>query len=776
MSLLCSRKRFAFGLTMGIGLFAGAVSAHAQEVEVYANQYVVEYHRTSAAVTASDFSTPESPVHGVQSLGAGTSTALITTKPKTAAFGTAASSGKTIVAYDAALDECVHLLKTGIVSSCSPNYVLKASDTTPNDPQLSALWGLNAAKGINAPAAWDISTGSSDVVVAIIDTGIDYTHPDLAANMWRNPGEIPGNGIDDDRNGYVDDVFGMSAIGRTGNPFDDNGHGTHCAGTIGGVGNNGAGVVGVNWNVKMMGLKFLSATGSGSLSAAIEAINYMVDMKHRGVNIRVSSNSWGGGSYSQSLATAIKRATDAGIVFVAAAGNEANNNDQSPSYPADYDGVVSVAAVDQNRNLASFSNYGVNNVDIAAPGVAIYSTYPNGRYASLSGTSMATPHVAGAMALLLGANAGMNAAQAVQRLYDSGVPLSSLTGVVRTGRMLHLSRLMRNETAPIPAPTPTPPPCGYAAASIPFSSDAAVENAPILIQGDELNFQQVDLPFSFPFSGAEQSAITISPNGLVYVARSPQTMDYQNGDKAPISSIAALHADLIMDGSLGARVLVESNKVSVYWLAEHYSMRGKGQIGVRAVIHQSGTIETFLSFSNAEIQNFMQARATMGVTGPSDAYSRTFAYNNGQIRNGQAVQYTPVCGSNSQPGQALTLKGINVRDSRTGQRKLTPGKAFQVVLSAQGQGSQVVPLNVLLDGKLCQLSSTASITPGKVKIRARLPRTAGYFSKVAITSGALSSQARITSDSRVRSSSRRQVRKARSANFEAACRAVVNAL
>lgn len=756
----------------------GFQDAFAEALEVYANQYVVEYPRTAAALSASQLSSSAAPVESIKTLGEGSHTALITIGPKTAAFGTSAvQNSDTVAAYDAAMDDCAHLLKTGKVLNCSPNYVLKANDVTPNDPQFSSLWGLSASKGINAPSAWDVSTGSSDVVVAIIDTGVDYTHPDLAANIWTNPGEIDGNGIDDDHNGYIDDVHGISAIGRSGNPLDDNGHGSHCAGTIGGTGNNGVGVAGVNWRVKIMGLKFLSASGSGSLAAAIEAINYMVDMKNRGVNIRVSSNSWGGGGYSASLATAIKRATDAGIVFVAAAGNEANDNDQNASYPAGYDGVVSVAAIDQNRNLASFSNYGAESVDIAAPGVGIVSTYSSGRYATLSGTSMATPHVSGAFALLFAAFPDLSAADAINRLYDSGLSLSSLSGVVRTGRMLHLGRLMHNETTPVPPPTPTPAPCGYTSSAISFSSDAAAESAPIVMQGDEFNFKQIDLPFSFPFAGADRSSITLSPNGVVYVERSPQSMDYQNGAKAPISSIAAFHADLIMDGaSLGARTLIESDRVTIYWLAEHYFMRGKGQVGVRLVIHSSGLIEDFITFSTADVQNYLQSRATIGVTGPSESYSSTFAYNSSSIRNGLAVQFVPACGSSGGgDDNTLSLRAIKVRDPRTGDREVTPGRAFQVVFSSEGAGSSLtLPLTVSLDNKACQISPTIAVSAGKFKISSRLPSVARFFRKISISSGAIVASARIDVSAATRRTVKR--RKARSTSFNDACEALANAI
>lgn len=318
---------------------------------------------------------------------------------------------------------------------------------TPNDPRFSSLYGLTK---IGAPTAWDRTTGSSSIIVGVIDTGIDYNHPDLAANIWRNTREIAGNGIDDDGNGYRDDSMGWDFANNDSNPMDDNGHGTHVAGTIGAVGNNGVGVAGVAWNVKLMPLKFLSASGSGSLSSAISAINYAVQN-----GAKILNNSWGGGGYSTALNDAISRARAAGVIFVAAAGNESNNNDTNPSYPANYnfDNVVSVAATDSNDRLASFSNYGATSVDIAAPGVGILSTTPNNTYSSFSGTSMATPHVAGAAALVWAANPSWTYSQVIQRLYSTADVIPGLNGKVAGSLRLNVGRAVQ----PV-APTDTTAP------------------------------------------------------------------------------------------------------------------------------------------------------------------------------------------------------------------------------------------------------------------------------------------------------------------------------
>lgn len=288
------------------------------------------------------------------------------------------------------------------VEYVEPNYEIHVN-AVPNDPSLGSLYGM---RKINAPIAWDLTKGDRRVVVGVIDTGVDCSHPDLAMNCMSNPGETGldslgkdkrTNGVDDDKNGYVDDFRGWDFANNDNNPFDDHGHGTHVAGTIGAVGNNGMGAVGVAWMVGIMGLKFLNASGSGTLEAAIRAIDYANMM-----NLPMTNNSWGGGGYSQALSDAIAKGQAKGLLFVAAAGNESNNNDTSPSYPASYklDNIVSVAATDSQDALASFSNVGKLSVHLAAPGVQILSLLPGNRMGFLSGTSMATPHVSGVAALI----------------------------------------------------------------------------------------------------------------------------------------------------------------------------------------------------------------------------------------------------------------------------------------------------------------------------------------------------------------------------------------
>jgi subtilisin family serine protease len=308
---------------------------------------------------------------------------------------------------------------------------------SPNDSLFNVLWAMRSPQagsgGIDAVHAWSVTTGSAANVVAVIDTGVDRTHPELAANMWANTSEIAGNGIDDDQNGYIDDVNGWDFYNRDNDPADGHGHGTHVAGTIAARGNNALGVAGVCWNARILPVKFLSDTGSGYTSDAVSAVSYASRM-----GARISNNSWGGGAYSQALYNAIQSAGQAGSLFVASAGNNSSDNDTAPQYPAGYnlDAIVAVAATDTNDSLAYFSNYGAVGVDLAAPGVGILSLRPGGQFASLSGTSMAAPHVTGAASLLLSQNSALTVAQMKQLLLFGSDSLATLANrVASNGRL-----------------------------------------------------------------------------------------------------------------------------------------------------------------------------------------------------------------------------------------------------------------------------------------------------------------------------------------------------
>ncbi|MCA2506080.1 S8 family serine peptidase [Microcystis sp. M62BS1] len=329
-----------------------------------------------------------------------------------------------------------------------PDYIrtlgtISTQATFPNDPSFNQLWGLHNTgqnggtpdADIDAPEAWDIQTGNPNLVIGVIDTGVDYNHPDLAGNIWTNPGEIAGDGIDNDGNGYIDDIHGWDFAYNDNDPSDVHGHGTHVSGTIAGKGNNGVGVTGVAWNAKIMPLKFLNDQGSGSTSNAILAINYATAK-----GVKLTNNSWGGGVYSQALYDAINAAGQAGALFIAAAGNDAKNTDTSPSYPASYDlpNIISVASTTRTDALSSFSNYGLTSVDLGAPGSDIYSLAPGGGYATLSGTSMASPHVTGAAALLWSQNPTWTAQQVKNTLMNTGDPIAALAGKTVSGKRLNV--------------------------------------------------------------------------------------------------------------------------------------------------------------------------------------------------------------------------------------------------------------------------------------------------------------------------------------------------
>lgn len=360
-----------------------------------------------------------------------------------------------------------------IYSVVKPTEELKLEDViapklnyTPSDPQFGSLWGLKntgrnepgrtspgrAGADINALKAWKLTKGSKDIKIAVIDTGIDYRHPDLKDNMWVNEAEKNGQpGVDDDGNGFVDDIHGYDFANDDGDPIDGHSHGTHCAGTIGAVHNNDQGVAGVMADVTLVAVKFLTDSGSGTTANAIKSVDYATT-----VGVDIMSNSWGGGGFSQGLKDAIQRASDAGIIFTAAAGNSRSDNDQRPHYPSNYevDNVISVAAHTAQDELASFSCYGRTTVDIAAPGHRILSTIKNGGYKAYSGTSMATPHVSGVLGLLLAQEGRMPHSEMRERLLATSVPVSAYRGkTVNAGRadaynLLTDTRPERNEPKP----------------------------------------------------------------------------------------------------------------------------------------------------------------------------------------------------------------------------------------------------------------------------------------------------------------------------------------
>ena len=357
---------------------------------------------------------------------------------------------------------------TNVVEFAEPNFKIELDDPgliaknnfaarptennpiMPNDPMFNDQWALNnsgqnngkANADIAALKAWQKTQGSEEVVVAVLDTGVDYTHPDLMSNMWLRPDNMPQ--YSDEELGTFDDLHGFDAAENFRDPMDDNGHGTHCSGIIGAEGDNDEGIAGVNWHVRIMPLKFLGRGGFGSTKDAIEAINYAIDRKQHGVNVRVISASWGSTQYSKALGDAIRAAGEEGILFVAAAGNDSTDNDKRPHYPSNYDlpNIVSVAALDRNDQLASFSNYGAKTVHVAAPGREILSTWLNDQYREASGTSMATPYVSGVAALILADNPNLSVEKLRERLLKSVDKIDSLNGKVETGGRINAAKAL----------------------------------------------------------------------------------------------------------------------------------------------------------------------------------------------------------------------------------------------------------------------------------------------------------------------------------------------
>ena len=361
---------------------------------------------------------------------------------------------------------------TEIVLYAEPNYEIKLDDPTgvsdsdrilqrdfdqqnpllPNDPMFKDQWALyntgqsggKTKADISALLAWAKTKGSKDVVVAVLDSGVDYTHKDLAVNMWVRPDNVPQ--YKDEQLGTFNDLRGFNAADNFSDPMDDNGHGTHCAGIIGAEGDNDEGIAGINWKVEIMPLKFMGRGGFGTTKDAIEAINYAIDRKRNGVNVRVINASWGSTMYSKALEDAIRAAGEEGILFVAAAGNNGSSNDRSPHYPSNYDlpNVISVAALDRSDALASFSNYGVKTVHVAAPGKDILSTWLNEDYREASGTSMATPYVAGVAGLILSSEPKLSVEKLRERVLKSTDKLDALDGKVETGGRINAAKALGN--------------------------------------------------------------------------------------------------------------------------------------------------------------------------------------------------------------------------------------------------------------------------------------------------------------------------------------------
>ena len=426
------------------------------------------------------------------------------------------------------------------VRYAEPDHIVRVLETTPNDPRFKDLWGLynngQAVGGsfglsggtpgadIDAKAAWDFTRGSRDIVVGVVDTGISYSHPDLAANMWKNPGGIGG---------CAAGTFGYNAFAKTCDPRDDQGHGTHVAGTIGAVGNNGTGVAGVNWTSSLMALRFLDSTGSGFTSDAIIAIDWAIQAKQQGVNVRVLNNSWGGGPFSLALLDVVRKAGDTGILFVASAGNGGgdgigDDNDTLASYPCSYGtasaenptpatNVVCVAATENNDALTRFSNYGDTSVDLAAPGAYVYSTTLSS-YGFKSGTSMAAPHVAGGAALIL-AQGYQDVATLRSTVVSSIDPVAALGGKVKSGGRFNVCR-------GIAGCVPPPPPPDFTLAASPTPQSVA--------RGKSVTFSVTATPRN-SFSGSVRLSVGLPSGTTASFSANPIVVTWPNPSSSTLT-------------------------------------------------------------------------------------------------------------------------------------------------------------------------------------------------------------------------------------------------
>jgi serine protease len=568
------------------------------------------------------------------------------------------------------------LRKNPAVLYAEPDYIVHAS-VTPDDSSFADLWGMNntgqgggvADADIDAPEAWDISTGSHDVIIGVIDTGVDHTHPDLMANVWTNPAEISGDGIDNDGNGFIDDMHGINAITGVGDPMDDAGHGSHVSGTIGATGNNGLGVVGVNHNVSIIGCKFLSASGSGSLSDALTCIDYFVDLKNNGINVRATNNSWGGGGFSQALSDAITSSEEANILFVAAAGNDAYDNDAQSSYPSGYphDSVLAVASTTRTDSMSSFSQWGLTTVDLGAPGSDILSTVPGGGYASYSGTSMATPHVTGAAALAWSVNPELSAIEMKALLMSSGDDNAALAGKTVSGKRLNVNNAL-NDADPTP---------GFTLAATPGSNTIeAGETATYSFNvGSVADWNgEVSLTLDGSLAGATLSTDTATP-GATFELSVPTTAETQWGEYTFV--VTGTSDDLVKVSTVRLMVNPQGLNEFTYTNDEVISIPDNNAEGISSTINVADELTVFASDIYVNITHTWIGDLTVMLTSPSgttaplhsasgggdDNIDSTFSSSafNGEVATGDwilSVADNAAADTGTLNNWALTITGI----------------------------------------------------------------------------------------------------------------------
>lgn len=514
--------------------------------------------------------------------------------------------------------EAIETLKNNpAIKHVEPNYLVKAL-TTPNDPRFDELWGLHNTgqsngvidADIDAVEAWDVSTGSRNVVVGVIDTGVDYSHPDLVDNIWVNPNEVPNNGIDDDNNGYIDDMHGINAIDNTGDPMDTGGHGTHVSGTIGASGNNGVGVVGINHEVSIVGCKFLGEEG-GTTADAIKCINYFIELKQSGVDIRMSNNSWGGGGFSQGLYDAITASEDAGMLFIAAAGNDGYDNDATTSYPSGYshDSIIAVASTTRNDTMSSFSQWGLTSVDLGAPGSAIVSTTPNNSYDSYNGTSMATPHVTGAAALVLSVNPELSATALKDLLMTSGDNNDALSGRTVSGKRLNVFNAVQDAN-----PTPSFRLLSQNTSATVLAGNSVTYSFEVSSVADWTGQVQLSLSNAPTEMTALLSDSEVAP-GDTFTVTVSTTADTPWGDYN--FTLNAHSGDLAKEAVLNLKVLPQGLKDVSYNNNESIDIPDNTEAGITSVINVPDELTIFNTTAGINIAHTWIGDLTVTLTSPT---------------------------------------------------------------------------------------------------------------------------------------------------------------
>lgn len=421
-----------------IGFLSAALSdpVYAETLRVFPGEYVIT--QSARFATFRNESAPAAH-RTIRSLGRGA--ALV----ERSAGVRAAFRRHEAVKFDPEDTFCAELLAAGSAESCSPNFELRSfgSPQKNTDPLLQEQWGFER---IGASRVYSELQALPTSIVAVVDSGIDFTHPDLKDVVWENEGEIPNNGLDDDGNGYVDDRYGIDVATRRVDPVDGFGHGTHIAGIIGALPLNGVGIRGLVPNVKIVTVKIFDDKGVGSLAGAIEALEYVEGLRQRGVPIRAVNGSWGGGGPSEELKRVIDRLGELGVIFSAAAGNEGVDVDEKPQYPASFtsSNVIAVASLNEAGKRSSFSNYGRSSVDLAAPGEGVVSTVPGGDYAYYAGTSMAAPFVTSAVALVSAKYPTLTVAEIIGVIRDGAKSSTSLLQEITSGGELSLLSLFGN--------------------------------------------------------------------------------------------------------------------------------------------------------------------------------------------------------------------------------------------------------------------------------------------------------------------------------------------